>query len=97
MEIGTNYLVANELSIAPAAAAMMRSLVEEQTTNKSRDFSNARWMEQLVDTDIIPAVSERIFSTTADGVSGKREVTEADMKVMAAKYERKESKRKIGF
>lgn len=97
MEIGTNYLAANGLAMTPAAADMMRSLVEEQTANKSRDFSNARWMEQLVDRDIIPAVSERIFSATADGMSGNREVTEADMKVVAAKYVRKEPKRKIGF
>lgn len=97
MEIGVNYLSANGLAITPDAAAAMRQLVEEQTANKGRDFSNARWMEQLVDADIIPAVSERIFSATYDGEAAIWEVTDADMKAVAAKYAQKEPKRKIGF
>ena len=97
MEIGVNYLSANGLAITPDAAAAMRQLVEGQTANKGRDFSNARWMEQLVDTDIIPAVSERIFSATYDGEAAIWEVTDADMKAVAAKYAQKEPKRKIGF
>lgn len=97
MEIGVNYLSANGLAITPDAAAAMRQLVEEQTANKGRDFSNARWMEQLVDTDVIPAVSERIFSATYDGEAAIWEVTDADMKAVAAKYAQKEPKRKIGF
>ena len=97
MEIGVNYLSANGLAITPDAAAAMRQLVEGQTANKGRDFSNARWMEQLVDADIIPAVSERIFSATFDGEAAIWEVTDADMKAVAAKYAQKEPKRKIGF
>ena len=97
MEIGVNYLSANGLAITPDAAAAMRQLVEGQTANKGRDFSNARWMEQLVDTDVIPAVSERIFSATYDGEAAIWEVTDADMKAVAAKYAQKEPKRKIGF
>ena len=97
MEIGVNYLSANGLAITPDAAAAMRQLVEEQTANKGRDFSNARWMEQLVDADIIPAVSERIFSATYDGEAAIWEVTDADIKAVAAKYAQKEPKRKIGF
>ena len=97
MEIGVNYLSANGLAITPDAAAAMRQLVEGQTANKGRNFSNARWMEQLVDTDIIPAVSERIFSATYDGKAAIWEVTDADIKAVAAKYAQKEPKRKIGF
>ena len=97
MEIGVNYLSANGLAITTDAAAAMRQLVEGQTANKGRDFSNARWMEQLVDADIIPAVSERIFSATFDGEAAIWEVTDADMKAVAAKYAQKEPKRKIGF
>lgn len=97
MEIGVNYLSANGLAITPDAAAAMRQLVEGQTANKGRDFSNARWMEQLVDTDVIPAVSERIFSATYDGEAAIWEVTDADIKAVAAKYAQKEPKRKIGF
>lgn len=97
MEIGVNYLSANGLAITPDAAAAMRQLIEGQTANKGRDFSNARWMEQLVDTDVIPAVSERIFSATYDGEAAIWEVTDADMKAVAAKYAQKEPKRKIGF
>lgn len=97
MEIGVNYLSANGLAITPDAAAAMRQLVEGQTANKGRDFSNARWMEQLVDADVIPAVSERIFSATYDGEAAIWEVTDADIKAVAAKYAQKEPKRKIGF
>lgn len=97
MEIGVNYLSANGLAITPDAAAAMRQLVEGQTANKGRDFSNARWMEQLVDTDIIPAVSERIFSVSYVGEAAIWEVTDADIKAVAAKYAQKEPKRKIGF
>ena len=97
MEIGVNYLSANGLAITPDAAAAMRQLVEGQTANKGRDFSNARWMEQLVDTDVIPAVSERIFSATYDSEAAIWEVTDADIKAVAAKYAQKEPKRKIGF
>lgn len=97
MEIGVNYLSANGLAITPDAAAAMRQLVEGQTANKGRDFSNARWMEQLVDTDVIPAVSERIFSASYVGEAAIWEVTDADIKAVAAKYAQKEPKRKIGF
>ena len=54
-------------------------------------------MEQLVDTDIIPAVSERIFSAPYDGEAAIWEVTDTDIKAVAAKYAQKEPTRKIGL
>lgn len=70
VEIGARYMKAYDIGIADDARQKLHAVAEEQTARHDRQFSNARWMEQMVDNGIIPAMSERMFSqdgTAHDG------------------------------
>lgn len=97
MEIGTRYIAANGLTITSEATDHLRLVVEEQTAAKNRDFSNARWMEQLVDNSIVPAMSERMFKEHILTSASMTEITVADIEKVACKMPKAKPERKIGF
>ena len=95
MEIGMKYLAAYDLDITPDAKAMLKGVIEQQTARSERVFSNARWMEQLIDNSIIPTLSERIFMKgDADNEST---ITIGDIEKVAAKLPKEKAQKKIGF
>lgn len=97
MEIGTRYIATNGLTITAEATARLRSLVVEQTMVKKRDFSNARWMEQLIDNSIVPVMSERVFKENSTTLKTLSEITVADIEKVAGKLPKAKLERKIGF
>lgn len=97
MEIGTRYIAANGLSITAEATSRLRSMVVEQTAAKKRDFSNARWMELLIDNSVVPAMSERVFKETTATSASLTEITVADIEKVAGKLPKAKLERKIGF
>ena len=95
MEIGMRYLNAYDLYITPDAKAKLKNIIELQTARHEREFSNARWMEQLIDNSIIPTLSERIFMQGA--TTNESTITIADIEKVEAKLPQSKTQKKIGF
>ena len=84
MEIGMRYLNAYDLDITP-----------DDRARHEREFSNARWMEQLIDNSIIPTLSERIFMQ--GDTTNESTITTADIEKVEAKLPQGKAQKKIGF
>lgn len=95
MEIGMRYLNAYDLNITPDAKAKLKIIIELQTARHEKEFSNARWMEQLIDNSIIPTLSERIFMQGA--TTDESTITIADIEKVEAKLPQGKTQKKIGF
>lgn len=95
MEIGMKYLNAYDLDITPDAKAKLKDIIELQTARHEREFSNARWMEQLIDNSIIPTLSERIFMQ--GDTANESTITIADIEKVEAKLPQGKAQKKIGF
>lgn len=95
MEIGMRYLNAYDLDITPDAKAKLKIIIELQTAKHEREFSNARWMEQLIDNSIIPTLSERIFMQ--GDTTDESTITIADIEKVEAKLPQGKAQKKIGF
>lgn len=95
MEIGMRYLNAYDLDITPDAKAKLKDIIELQTARHAREFSNARWMEQLIDNSIIPTLSERIFMQ--GDTTNESTITIADIEKVEAKLPQGKAQKKIGF
>ena len=95
MEIGMRYLNAYDLDITPDAKAKLKDIIELQTARHEREFSNARWMEQLIDNSIIPTLSERIFMQ--GDTTNESTITTADIEKVEAKLPQGKTQKKIGF
>ena len=92
MEIGMRYLNAYDLDIMPDAKAKLKIIIELQTARHEREFSNARWMEQLIDNSIIPTLSERIFMQ--GDTTNESTITTADIKRWRQSYHRVRHKKR---
>lgn len=95
MEIGMRYLNAYDLDITPDAKAKLKDIIELQTARHEREFSYARWMEQLIDNSIIPTLSERIFMQ--GDTANESTITIADIEKVEAKLPQGKTQKKIGF
>ena len=95
MEIGMKYLNAYDLDITPDAKAKLKDIIELQTARHEREFSNARWMEQLIDNSIIPTLSERIFMQ--GDTTNESTITIADIEKVEEKLPQGKTQKKIGF
>ena len=95
MEIGMRYLNAYDLDITPDAKAKLKDIIEQQTARHEKEFSNARWMEQLIDNSIIPTLSERIFMQ--GDTTNESTITTADIEKVEAKLPQGKAQKKIGF
>ena len=89
------YLNAYDLDITPDAKAKLKDIIEQQTAKHEREFSNARWMEQLIDNSIIPTLSERIFMQ--GDTTNESTITTADIEHVEAKLPQGKAQKKIGF
>lgn len=95
MEIGMRHLNAYDLDITPDAKAKLKNIIEQQTARHEKEFSNARWMEQLIDNSIIPTLSERIFMQ--GDTTNESTITTADIEKVEAKLPQGKAQKKIGF
>ena len=95
MEIGMRYLNAYDLDITPDAKAKLKNIIVQQTARHEKEFSNARWMEQLIDNSIIPTLSERIFMQ--GDTTNESTITTADIEKVEAKLPQGKAQKKIGF
>lgn len=60
MQIGRNYLTRNDYILTAEADAALLAIVEKAVSHKDRYFSNARWMENVLKDELIPAMAKRV-------------------------------------
>lgn len=60
-QIGQNLLDKGEYGLPEATEDIFRRLIAEAVANKDALFSNARWVEQVITTGILPAMAKRLM------------------------------------
>ncbi|MDD3038796.1 AAA family ATPase [Bacteroides sp.] len=61
--IGQNLLEKGEYLLTKEAEELFRKLIAEAVANKNALFSNARWVEQVISSGILPVMAKRLMRT----------------------------------
>lgn len=59
MQIGHRFIQQKGCILSDEAAEALRQVIIEATASRDRYFSNARWIEQLITSHILPALAQR--------------------------------------
>jgi SpoVK/Ycf46/Vps4 family AAA+-type ATPase len=102
MQIAQSLLSKDEYVLSDEAAQLLRQAIIDTQSQKSKNFGNARWVEQFVQNGIIPALADRLASTPHPFV---REVYQrieaADVRKACEKFNSKtielKPRRQVGF
>lgn len=62
-EIGTGMLERKQLKLTADAACLLREFIESKLLFREIGFSNGRWIMQLLDSRLIPAMARRVMSS----------------------------------
>ncbi len=62
MEIAERYLERNRYSLSPEAKISLFSRLGHDSHNRDRNFGNARYVINLIQTEIIPAMASRVIN-----------------------------------
>ncbi len=98
-EIGRDYMSSYDLTLTDEAANSLKSYIEVRTAQRTRNFSNARWIEQFVDNALIPVVTTRLLANTSSASSSVDHplVLPADISAAAGMMPEESKKQSIGF
>ena len=66
MEIARRLLERDDYILTEEAENALLEIIKETLQKKPKNFSNARWISQLVKNGIIPALADRVFDTGSD-------------------------------
>lgn len=105
VEIARSYLKEKSFQLMPEAEKRLKETVSRFLMQKSRTFSNARWIINFVTAGILPVMARRIMN---GGIMDKadlfRNIVEADvseavlkLKLFNQASEQKTSRKRIGF
>lgn len=64
MQIAESLLAKDEYLLTEEAAALLRQAIVDAQAQRSKNFGNARWVEQFVQNGIIPALADRLAATS---------------------------------
>lgn len=64
MEIACNIFSCDEYILTQGARLELRRAIDETLLHRTKNFGNARWIEQFVNNGIIPAMADRITRTS---------------------------------
>lgn len=85
LQIGDRYLCECDYFFTPEARKLWNGFVERSFACKDRFFSNARWIKQVIENELIPAMAQRVMQQPAssDKVCYQTIVAEDVQKVIA--------------
>ena len=63
MQIAQALLTKDEYVLTEEAAVLLKQVIGEARSQHSKNFGNARWVEQFVQNGIIPALADRLATT----------------------------------
>ena len=61
LEIGTGMLEKKQLNLTADAACLLREFIDNKLLFRESGFSNGRWIMQLLDSRLIPAMARRVM------------------------------------
>ena len=97
-EIATRLLRTDDYILTSQAEAKLREVIAKTLEQRTPNFGNARWIDQLVRNGIIPAMANRI---TLSGSDDYQHVEADDVKSAYEKFNPKNvelrPRRKLGF
>lgn len=64
MEIACNLFNRNQYVLTDEAKDMLTETISETVSQRTKNFGNARWVEQFVKNGIIPAMADRVIHAT---------------------------------
>ncbi|WP_287621426.1 AAA family ATPase [Parabacteroides sp.] len=80
MQIGLSDIKKKIYKLTPNAESRMQRLIEKAVINKDHLFSNGRWVKQLVNNFILPAMAKRVMNSKQTmNVNLLTEITLADV------------------
>lgn len=66
MQIARKLFDRDEYILTDEAAIVLEDVIEKTLKEHPKNFSNARWIEQMVKNGIIPAFADRVFASGSD-------------------------------
>lgn len=102
MQIARKRLECDEYQLTDEAAQLLLQTIKESVAQKNKNFGNARWVEQYVESGIIPALGNRL-ATTAHPFTREvyQRIEAADVRVAYEKFNPKtielKPRRQVGF
>ena len=70
MEIACKLFERDEYTLTEEARKELQNVIAQALAMKMPNFGNARWVEQLVNNGIIPAMADRLFSRGSNPSAG---------------------------
>ena len=100
-DIGVNLLQSMQMTMTDDADSMFRQCIAQTVNEKDSHFSNARWVEQFVQTGIMPMMADRIISCCHHDINAQtlQTVTQADIERAFAMsmFKKNKQRQMIGF
>lgn len=93
MQIARNIFERDEYILTDEATAVLQDVIGETLRNRSKDFSNARWIENLVKHGVIPAMGDRVYTTGSDNYQN---IEASDIRVAYEKFKYQTTEQKSG-
>ena len=69
MEIALHLLAKDDYILSAKAEAVLRQKICDTLSHRTKNFSNARWVEQFVRNGIVPAMADRIVRSPSSSTS----------------------------
>ena len=66
MQIALKLFERDEYILTNEAAIVLEEIIEKTLMEHPKNFSNARWIEQIVKNGVIPALADRVFANGSD-------------------------------
>lgn len=81
MEIATRYFAANQFRLTTKAKAVLTARLAADYAARDKNFGNARHVVNLIQTEIIPAMAQRVMGGRKYDVRGLSEILPCDIPV----------------
>lgn len=98
MEIAENYLTSNHYSLSDEARSALAKRVNIDYLHRDKSFGNARYIINMIQTDILPAMAQRVTSAETFDCKTLTEILPCDIPSCDTTPARpSESRQRIGF
>ncbi len=86
MQIADKILTTDQYILTTEAYAALRESVSDTAENHTESFANARWVEQFVRNGIIPAMADRVTSTSLTIPDAYQRIEASDVQAAYEKF-----------
>ena len=87
LEIGNMVLKKKQLEMTPEAISLFKKYVEKELKGKGDDFSNARWITQLIENKLIPVMAGRVMNAKNLSDESLSKIEESDIRNLVGRNE----------